>query len=244
MKKVLLSILVLLFFVSGNFAQSNQLYQLKSNLQVEEVENSFNLNSFQNYNKEKKKAGIAVLYSLLLPGMGEMYAESYDSGIYFTIAEGLSWGALFGFNYYSDWQKDNYKAFAASNGGVNVNSKDEDYFATIGEYMDIEEYNRAKALNREFKEMYNSETAGWQWESNLERERYRTMWEESELASNSIQFVVGAMIVNRIVSAINAARLVSNYNEKLDESGWSLSAGFSNPQNLPPSISLNFTTNF
>lgn len=244
MKQITFSILVLLFFAGSTLSQSRQLFQLKEKMKVEGSEKTNFQNSFENITGEKKNPGMAVIYSLLLPGMGELYAESYGSGVYFTVAEGLSWGALFGYNYYSDWQKDNYQGFASSNADVNPAEKDADYYANIGKYMDIEEYNRAKALNREFDKMYDAETAGWEWDSNVERERYRTMWEESEQASNNIQLVVGAMIVNRIVSAINAVRLVSNYNEKLESSGWSLSTGYSNPNNLPPSITLNFTTKF
>jgi hypothetical protein len=36
----------------------------------------------------KKSAGLAALYSLVLPGMGELYAEGFSSGKYFLLAEG------------------------------------------------------------------------------------------------------------------------------------------------------------
>ena len=38
---------------------------------------------------EKKAVGLAVVYSLVLPGMGELYADGFSSGKYFLIAEGV-----------------------------------------------------------------------------------------------------------------------------------------------------------
>jgi hypothetical protein len=37
--------------------------------------------------------------------MGELYAESYTSGKYFTIAEGALWGVFIGMNSYANWQR-------------------------------------------------------------------------------------------------------------------------------------------
>jgi hypothetical protein len=71
------------------------------------------------------------------------------------------------------------------------------------------------------------------------------MWNSSETANNNIRFVVGGLILNRIVSAINAARLVSSYNKSLEEEvSWNFSVGFMNQPNLPTSLSLNVQKSF
>jgi hypothetical protein len=196
-------------------------------------------------NQNKKNPALAILYSLLLPGMGELYAESYSTGKYFTIAEGVLWGVYIGMNTYGEWQKDRYKSYASSRGGVNINGKDEDYFAVIGEYISIDEYNDTKALEREFDAMYDSEKYFWKWQSNEERKSYRSMWVSSEQTFNDMRFVVGALILNRIASAINAVRLVSAYNNKLeDDLSWNVYFSLSNNQNLPTSMNVNFRTAF
>ena len=41
------------------------------------------------------------------------------------------------------------------------------------------------------------------------------MWVSSENAYNNLRFVVGGLIVNRIVSAVNAWRATVSYNKKL-----------------------------
>ncbi len=165
---------------------------------------------------EKKKVGLAVLYSLLLPGMGELYAGSYESGKYFTIGDVALWGTLTGFALYGKWEENNYKAFAKVYGGVNPEGKDDKYYANIGNYISVYEYNRDKLLYRQFNKTYDEQKFYWQWMSQSQRREYRGMWKASENAYNAIRFVVGAMILNRVASAINAIRLVNKHNRKIE----------------------------
>jgi len=204
---------------------------------------SINLNS--NFSNEKKSVGLGILYSLLLPGMGELYADSYGTGKYFTIADGILWGTLIGMSAYSNWQEDSYKSYAATRAGVINENKDEDYYANIGDYTSVYSYNDQKALERNFDEMYDEETNFWKWSSTEERRSYRDMWNSSETASNNIRFVVGGLILNRVISAINAARSVSAYNKSLEEEvSWNFSVGFMNQPNLPTSLSFNVQKSF
>jgi hypothetical protein len=53
------------------------------------------------------------------------------------------------------------------------------------------------------------------------------------------------MILNRVVSAINAARLVGAYNNRIDEElSWNVSVGLKQTANLPTSLNLSFQTAF
>jgi hypothetical protein len=203
-----------------------------------------NLNSY--LSNEKKSVGLGIIYSLLLPGMGELYADEYGTGKYFTIADGILWGTLIGMSAYSNWQEDNYKSYAASTADViNDSNKDEDFYANIGDYTSVYTYNDQKALERNFDEMYDEQAYFWKWNTTEERRTYRDMWNSSETANNNIRFVVGGLILNRVVSAINAARLVSSYNKRLDEEvSWNFSVGFMTTPNLPTSLSLNVQKSF
>lgn len=238
-----------LILLSGlSFSQSslnNSIYFLEQ--EIKSI-NSINLPHMQPQlfqEREKKNTGLAIIYSLLLPGMGELYAGDYSTGKYFTIADGALWGILIGMNTYAGWQKDRYTSFAQSKGGVNTAGKDEEYFATIGEYMNIDQYNNQQALRRSFNKMYSGNEYDWNWQSQEDRRSYRSMWVNSEQAYNNIRFVVGAMLINRLASAINAARLASAYNKKrLEADNWSVSMGVSSPMNLPASFTINFYTAF
>ncbi len=198
-----------------------------------------------NTTPKKKSTGLAILYSLLLPGMGELYAESYQSGKYFTIAEGILWGTYIGMNTYANWQKDRYKSFAESYAGVNPAGKDDDYYAIISEYLNITEYNDDRAKQRRFNEMFDTEAQFWKWQNQEDRRTYRSMWVSSEQTFNDIRFVVGILLVNRLVSAINAVRLVSAYNkQQAEQLGWNVSLGVIKNPDYSSGLSLNFHTNF
>jgi hypothetical protein len=70
------------------------------------------------------------------------------------------------------------------------------------------------------------------------------MWKSSETAYNDLRFIVGALILNRVVSIINAVRVVSKHNSNLrEELGWNLAFGISNELNLPPGYTIQFRTN-
>ena len=194
---------------------------------------------------QKKNPALAILYSMLLPGMGELYAGDYSSGKYFTIADGVLWGAFTGFEIYGKWKENDYKSFAESKGGVKLSGKEAEYFANIGIYQSIDDYNTAMELNRNFDKTYNTAIYYWKWNDNNQRKEYRDLWSSSESAYTNVRFVVGALILNRLISAVNAVRLVSAYNKNLSqEISWNISVGLNNHPTLPTSITFNFVKSF
>jgi hypothetical protein len=248
-KNMKLSALLIFLSAISIFSQQNASLSILELEQNVKSTSSPEINTVFNYSDEldsqKKSTALAILYSLLLPGMGELYADSYSSGKYFTIAEGVLWGTYIGMSVYANNQEDNYKAYATTKASVNIDGKDDDYFATIGQYQNIENYNDQKALERNFDQMYDEETFFWKWQSTEDRRSYRSMWSASEQTYNDLRFVVGAMILNRVVSAINAARLISAYNSNLEEElSWNVSLGLTNNFNLPTSVNINFQTSF
>jgi hypothetical protein len=240
-----------LFFLIAILSSTILIAQTDDYKSIQELKNSIklsdenfqadNVNLSYDYNSEKKSVGLGIVYSLLLPGMGELYADAYDIGKYFTIADGVLWGTFIGMEVYSNWQENNYQTYAAANADVDNNNKDADYYSTIGNYTSVFSYNDEKALERNFDEMLDPETDFWKWSTTDERQTYRGMWTSSEQTSNDIRFVVGGLILNRIASAVNAARLVTAYNNKLkEEVSWNFSVGFINQQNLPTSLTFIF----
>ena len=243
MKKIVSLILISSFmlFAQGNQKKSFEEFKIdfQKNIKID------NKNIEQEYKERKKNNGLAILYSLLLPGMGELYAGNYSSGKYFTIADGALWVGLAGVTIYSENQKDNYKAFLVSNGGATLEGKDSKYFADVGNYMSVYEYNHIMELDRSLSDVYNEESHYWRWASQDQRREYRSMWKSSETASNSTRFIVGALLLNRVASIINAIRLVNAHNKNLKkELGWEMSFNYSNSYLEPEKITMNFRTSF
>ncbi len=222
MNKIKLQHLIVLLFLAQNLLISqtgqNSILYLKNELKsIDAGEISTTLEIFNSNMQQKKNTGLAILYSLLLPGMGELYAEGYDSGIYFTIADGVLWSTVIGMNVYGNWQEDRYKSYAKVHAGIDPDGKDKDFFATISAYSSIDDYNNEKAFERDFKSMLDKQKYYWNWNSNEDRRTYRNMWSSSEQTFNNIRFAVGGLILNRLISAINAVRLTSRYNKKIED---------------------------
>jgi len=224
MNKIKLIHLLVLLFLTQSLIISQTDYtsiqNLRNDIKEIESENIFISTKIPEMTfQQKKNTGLAILYSLILPGMGELYAEGYNSGVYFTIADGVLWSSLIGMNIYGNWQENRYKSFATVNAGINPNGKDKDFFATISAYSSIDDYNNEKALERDFKSMLDKEKYYWNWKSNEDRRTYRSIWSSSEQTFNNIRFAVGGLILNRLISIINAVRLTSKYNSKLKDDG-------------------------
>ncbi len=242
MKKSLL-LLIVFTFATINLAQNNhQLLNLKSGINLE-LDSKLEL--LPNPTFEKKSPGLAILYSFLLPGMGELYADNYSTGQYFTVADGLLWGVFAGFTVYGNNKENDYRNYAKAYGGVDLNGKDADYFANISLYESIDEFNTERELNRDFKAVYNTETHSWYWDSSVQRKEYKALWSSSETAINNVRFAAGALILNRIVSSIFAVKAVSAYNKReINEVSWNVNFGLNQSMNLPPTLVMNFSQRF
>ncbi len=193
----------------------------------------------------RKNPALAILLSAILPGMGELYAGSYKSGKYFTFADITFWGVYIGLNEYSNWKKDNYKSFAVAKGSVSSENKNDDYYSLIANYSNIDQYNDEKALNQEFNEMLDPNTDYWKWETESDRREFRGIWLDSKNSHNNLNFVIGALVLNRVMSIINVVRLVSNYNNELDKtSDLNFYFDYDKNSNIGNNISFNLIKSF
>lgn len=251
MKKIL-SLVVL--FASVFVAQTHKsILELKNdivavNLSSTNLTNSNNQSepiTFISEQMQRKSPGIAILYSLLLPGMGELYAGNYDSGRYFTIADGVLWGTMLGVNMYGNWKQNNYETFAIANAGASFSGKDSDFRANVGKYLSVDDYNNEMDLTGYPEKVYKSQAYYWRWQSNDQRKEYRDLWSSSESAFNSIRFIAGALILNRVISVVNAVRLVSAYNKNLNQQvSWNVYFGVQDKPTLPHTLTFNFVKSF
>jgi len=240
MKKI---IFIILFASAILFPQGQNILKLENQVKTNSAKFKQKNPIQQTRTFRKKSTGLAVLYSLLIPGMGELYADSYSSGKFFTITDGVLWGIYIGVNSSANWKKDKYQTFAVTNGGITKAGKTDKYYSIIGIYQNIDNYNNQKALERDFGAMLDKNKFYWNWQNNATRKQYRDMWSSSEQSFNDLKFIAGALIINRIASAINAVRLVSAYNKRQGkELTWNVSVGVKRSITLPTSLTLNFQT--
>lgn len=231
-------IFILLIFLASTISA-----QFKNQIEKPKIE-SINQKIFPTFESKEKSKTLAFFLSLAIPGLGEYYLNRFDVGKYFTIAEGGLWLSLYGFDYYGKFQRNNYINFAKVNGGVNSTGKDENYWAVVGNYMNVYDYNNEKLLNRQFNSVYDENTHFWFWNSNEERKTYRNLWLSSERAFNNKQFPISLIIINHLVSAINAALIAKNYNESLSQSSVKVFPQFGFDKFYNPAVKISLQKNF
>jgi hypothetical protein len=195
----------------------------------------------------KKSAATAVLYSLLLPGMGEYYADGFDVGRYSLIAEGGLWLTWFSFRQYGTWLRDDARNFASVHAGAVNAGKNDRYFVDLGNFNDIYEYNDKQLQDRELENLYDANSSYyWRWDSDQNRQEYRAMRVSSERVLNNAQFVIAGIVVNHIVSAVNAARLVRIANQRTSEQlgSWWLQSSLTGNGLKPDGMTLSLIHRF
>jgi hypothetical protein len=194
---------------------------------------------------EQKSVPLAIIYSLLIPGMGEMYAGNYSSGKYFTIVEGALWITLLSFDRYGQWTQDDARNYAVQHAGISMAGKDDQYFVDIGDYQSVQDYNDAQLRARNAYGLYDINAEGWSWDSKSSRNYYTNLRISSDRAFNNTSYVAAAIGVNHLISAINAALMVKSQNEQIGSTlpvdiHASVMGGMMNPYGFRISFSKTF----
>lgn len=152
--------------------------------------------------------GKAFLLSLILPGAGEYYAGSKKMAAIFFGTEILLWATYGSFRTYGNWKKDDYKRFATVHAGIHPTGKDYQYFVDVENYMDIRSYNEAKLKQRDVNALYpENEEYSWKWDGEASRKRFEKLRLASDDAYTRALFVIGGIVVNHIISGIDAIRV-------------------------------------
>ncbi len=173
--------------------------------------------NFQFDQPEKKSIGTALLLSLVLPGAGEYYVGNTSQSKIFFGVEVLAWGGFFLNDYHASSLEKDYKAYARQHAGVSSGGKEDDqYWVSIGKFDDIYAYNSRRANERRLDEIYDETKANfWQWDSKKNRFSYDEKRLKSvDIKSRDIYFYT-AILVNHLVSAINAMRLARKHNKSI-----------------------------
>ncbi len=159
--------------------------------------------------QEKPKKNLnPVLQSALLPGWGQKSLNYSDRSRVFTYVESGLVLSIFGSTTYANILKKNYIAYAVAHAAVSSSGKSHEYWVDIGNFATIEDYNDEHLRNREMDDIYEvSPQWGWAWDSDSHRDFFEQKRILSDQMKQVASFGVGAMILNHMVSAIDALYL-------------------------------------
>lgn len=162
---------------------------------------------------QHKSPGLALLASLAVPGLGELYAGRYDVGKYSTIAEVSLWIFYTAAEVYSGQVRNDAISYAKIYAGAEVAGKPDQFFVDIGNFLNTEDYNIKKIHDGDYELIYpNSLSYQWQWQSDADRARFKSLRIKADEYLNYGRYTAAVIILNHLVSAIDAARLAVNFN--------------------------------
>lgn len=149
-----------------------------------------------------------VVKSFLLPGWGEYSLDKPERGRIFTLSETALWAsfacALIVSNNYTDL----FQAYAADNAGIKISGKDRQFWVDVGNYESMVAHNEEHLRFREFDALYPSDGEwNWMWSSDSKRKQYRDYRVYSDTWALGAKFVAGSIVINHIVSAVDALYL-------------------------------------
>ena len=83
----------------------------------------------------------------------------------------------------------------------------------IGNYIDYDAHNSEHLRWRNFNELYD-EKDSWQWDSLSSMEKFENYRIKSDMLFKTGGYVIGAIILNRVISSINVLYLINLENIK------------------------------
>ncbi len=154
---------------------------------------------------DRKSVGKALLYSALLPGMGEYYVGNRKKARYFFAVEAVSWLGFLSFHMYGNWKEDDYINFARARADARLEDKSDEFRDWVGFYDDIDQFNElGRVQDRDRPYLVDNESNHWRWRNRSDKAAYREIKNRSREAFRRRDFTIGLMIINRVVSVIDA----------------------------------------
>jgi hypothetical protein len=166
--------------------------------------------------ESRKSVVLAVVYSVLLPGMGDLYADHFQAGKYYVMADAGLWLTYAGFRVEAGWLKQDAQSFALQHSAASLAEKDAQYAVNVGNYSSVDAYNQAKLRNGEYDKLYDPRSSyAWSWDSDASRLAFKSRRTRSDEVLRNSEFVLGGLVLNRIVAALSAWRATALFNERV-----------------------------
>lgn len=190
---------------------------------------------------EAKSVSKAMLLSAILPGTGEIYSGNIAKGITFMTADMV---ILYNANRYGnevDWLDKSFKQYAYAKADIPKN-RSSDYYELLHNWKSSEEYNNYyEMLARNYFLIVNSDPdaynefisthsytgdTAWRWKSNKDWKQYRQIRKDKQTMIMNQKLAIGAAIVNRLISVIDAAIVTKAVNRKTIQTSVNVSPDF------------------
>jgi hypothetical protein len=156
-----------------------------------------------------KNPKAAAFLSILMPGLGELYAGGPRSGRFFLFTEASLWTGMVVFEHLETTRRENFKSYAAAHAGLSTDGKSDTYLEEVNAYGSISARNAHEQFIRGDAADLIDETPEnvWEWDWDTSRSEFRVLRRKANSARQKGLLFVGGLIFNRFVSSINAAHI-------------------------------------
>ena len=164
------------------------------------------------------RRGVAILMSAALPGSGQMFLGTRGRGEALLWLDGSLWALWTGFSWYAGAREHDARLYAAREAGADISTKVPAYYKALERYDNADLYN--EDVRREARDLYPDDPAAqhsyyeshgyfgseaWDWSSDSARYDYWRTRKSGRAAALKAQFMVGALLLNRIGSIVDCA---------------------------------------
>jgi hypothetical protein len=162
--------------------------------------------------KEVKKPGaLAMLSSVVLPGLGHEFINRSDRAVIFFALEasciaGMAWSERS-----SRVLSDNARTVAATHALVRGSVGGDYFWHTIGLYQDADEYNRFLEYNRTAaisSRKFVADSVQWRWDDEYSRKEYNGLRTAADRFHLAATFFIAAMVVDRLAAFLDTRALM------------------------------------
>ena len=175
----------------------------------------------------------AALRSLILPGWGQLSTGHYTQAAVFGGIEVATWTSYITFERQGALRRDSYFETARLYAGIDLDAQDQSYRKLVGQYRSSDVYNQYVVMREATyfytdpadREAYIASRSipasnAWNWgDERAAFDRYGEQRRSSEQAFKNGQYALGVAVINRVVSAIAAARQAKSRKDKAALSG-------------------------
>ncbi len=148
----------------------------------------------------------AFFKSLLIPGWGQLSQDRPKAATFFLASEATLILTSVGMQTYGGWLRNDYRAIAAASAGIpDGGNRAHGMYVDMGNWDTAAEFNQARQRDRDYGRQYISANDQWNWTNDAERERFKHIRLNSDKTLDAVKFAVGAVVLNHLVSAIEAS---------------------------------------
>lgn len=149
-----------------------------------------------------------LLYSFVVPGLGEYMMDEKDYLKYFIATDVVLLLGAYSLDYYASSYTNDAINIAKQRAGISGLVTDRGFLISLGNYNSLSDYNNKVMQDRSIADLYPEDPAHhWQWLTTDDRYLFEEKRQNGELLKQSVPFVIGAILINHTVSMFNVLLL-------------------------------------